>query len=162
MVATDGSITNTSIVHGDYSSNTINYSQKEGLINEYELSVENFRNLLAQAESQYDRLAEEGTSEAVLARRQEEIANLRVALAAAEENLRLAGAVLSEVNVMGYGSNGNEMSEEDARRKEDAGILALNEEALRVINAMPKWQPGTQGGRKVNVQLTLPVTFRLQ
>ena len=162
MVATDGSITNTSIVHGDYSSNTINYSQKEGLINEYELSVENFRNLLAQAESQYDRLAEEGTSEAVLARRQEEIANLRVALAAAEENLRLAGAVLSEVNVMAYGSNGNEMSEEDARRKEDAGILALNEEALRVINAMPKWQPGTQGGRKVNVQLTLPVTFRLQ
>ena len=53
------------------------------------------------------------------------------------------------------------MSEEDMRRMEDAGILALNEEALRVINAMPKWQPGTQGGRKVNVRLTLPVMFRL-
>ena len=161
VVTSDGSITNTSIVHGDYSSNGISLSQRERQINAYESSVENARNLLAQAESRYNRLAEDGASEAVLARRREEIANLRAALASAEENLREAGAVLSEVRVTAYGSNGNEMSEEDMRRMEDAGILALNEEALRVINAMPKWQPGTQGGRKVNVRLTLPVMFRL-
>ena len=37
----------------------------------------------------------------------------------------------------------------------------LDAEALRVINAMPKWQPGKQNGQDVNVKFTLPVTFRL-
>ena len=37
----------------------------------------------------------------------------------------------------------------------------LDAEALRVINAMPKWQPGKQRGQDVNVKFTLPVTFRL-
>ena len=37
----------------------------------------------------------------------------------------------------------------------------LDAEALRVINAMPKWQPGKQRGQVVNVKFTLPVTFRL-
>ena len=38
----------------------------------------------------------------------------------------------------------------------------LDAEALRVINAMPKWQPGKQRGQDVNVKYTLPVSFRLQ
>ena len=37
----------------------------------------------------------------------------------------------------------------------------LDAEALRVINAMPKWQPGKQRGQDVNVKFTLPVTFKL-
>ena len=37
----------------------------------------------------------------------------------------------------------------------------LDAEALRVVNAMPKWQPGKQRGQDVNVKFTLPVTFRL-
>lgn len=37
----------------------------------------------------------------------------------------------------------------------------LDAEALRVINAMPNWTPGTQSGKAVNVKYTVPITFRL-
>ena len=37
----------------------------------------------------------------------------------------------------------------------------LDEEAVRVVKAMPKWKPGTQRGKPVRVRCTLPVTFRL-
>ena len=36
-----------------------------------------------------------------------------------------------------------------------------NEEAIRVIKLMPKWKPGKQNGKAVNVAFTLPVKFRL-
>ena len=39
---------------------------------------------------------------------------------------------------------------------------ALDAEALRVINAMPKWKPGRQNGKVVNVKYTIPVNFQLQ
>ena len=38
----------------------------------------------------------------------------------------------------------------------------LDEEAIRVIKAMPAWTPGKQDGKAVNVRYTLPVAFRLQ
>ena len=38
----------------------------------------------------------------------------------------------------------------------------LDAEALRVINAMPKWKPGTQRGVPVRVQYNIPITFKLQ
>ena len=38
---------------------------------------------------------------------------------------------------------------------------ALDAEALRVVNAMPKWEPGKQGGQPMRVKYTIPVTFRL-
>jgi len=31
-----------------------------------------------------------------------------------------------------------------------------------VINSMPKWKPGRQNGKVVNVKYTIPVTFNLQ
>lgn len=37
----------------------------------------------------------------------------------------------------------------------------LDKEAMRVIAAMPKWQPGKQRGEAVNVRFTVPVAFRL-
>ena len=37
----------------------------------------------------------------------------------------------------------------------------LDQEALRVVKAMPKWKPGEQRGEPVRVRFTLPVTFRL-
>ena len=37
----------------------------------------------------------------------------------------------------------------------------FDQEALRVVKAMPKWKPGTQHGKPVRVRFTLPVTFRL-
>lgn len=39
---------------------------------------------------------------------------------------------------------------------------ALDREALRVIQAMPRWIPGRNNGQPVKVTYTLPVTFRLQ
>jgi TonB family C-terminal domain len=38
----------------------------------------------------------------------------------------------------------------------------LDKEAVRVIQSMPKWTPGTQRGKEVNVRYTMPVNFRLQ
>ena len=37
----------------------------------------------------------------------------------------------------------------------------LDKEALRVINSMPKWKPGTNKGENVRVRYTIPVNFRL-
>lgn len=38
---------------------------------------------------------------------------------------------------------------------------SLDEEALRVISAMPKWMPGKQNGQAVRVKYSVPVSFRL-
>ncbi|MGH2644055.1 MAG: energy transducer TonB, partial [Chitinophagaceae bacterium] len=38
----------------------------------------------------------------------------------------------------------------------------LEQEAMRVVKEMPKWIPGKQNGRAVNVQYSLPVRFMLQ
>ncbi len=37
----------------------------------------------------------------------------------------------------------------------------LEEEAMRVVKKMPKWTPGKQNGRNVNVQFNLPIRFTL-
>ena len=39
---------------------------------------------------------------------------------------------------------------------------ALDKEALRLVNSMPKWVPGKQNGQSVNCDITMPVIFRLQ
>lgn len=38
----------------------------------------------------------------------------------------------------------------------------VDAEALRVINAMPKWKPGMQQGVPVRVQYNIPIVFKLQ
>ena len=38
----------------------------------------------------------------------------------------------------------------------------LDDEALRVINAMPRWTPGTQNNKPVRVKYTVPVSFKLK
>ena len=38
----------------------------------------------------------------------------------------------------------------------------LDEEALRVINTMPAWTPGTVKGKAVKVAFTLPIMFALK
>ncbi|HNX44870.1 MAG TPA: M56 family metallopeptidase [Bacteroidales bacterium] len=48
----------------------------------------------------------------------------------------------------------------------DAKVLrgiggGCDEEALRVIKAMPKWNPGTHSGEPVRVQFNMPVKFKL-
>ena len=37
---------------------------------------------------------------------------------------------------------------------------SLDAEALRVVRAMPKWNPGKQNGKPVQVRYTLPVSFK--
>ena len=39
---------------------------------------------------------------------------------------------------------------------------ALDNEALCVIRSMPKWKPGKQGGKGVNVRYYVPIFFQLQ
>lgn len=38
----------------------------------------------------------------------------------------------------------------------------MNNEALRLIKAMPKWTPGRQNGQAVRVRMTVPIVFKLQ
>ncbi len=38
---------------------------------------------------------------------------------------------------------------------------SLDKEAVRVIQSMPKWNPGLQRGKAVKVRYTLPITFKL-
>lgn len=37
----------------------------------------------------------------------------------------------------------------------------LDQEAIRVVKAMPPWSPGKQNGQNVNVYFTLPIVFKL-
>lgn len=39
---------------------------------------------------------------------------------------------------------------------------SIEAESRRVVNAMPKWEPGYQRGKAVKVQFNLPVKFKLQ
>lgn len=38
----------------------------------------------------------------------------------------------------------------------------LDEQALRIIRAMPRWVPGRHKGRPVPVRYVIPIIFRLQ
>ncbi len=37
----------------------------------------------------------------------------------------------------------------------------LDEEAMRVLGQSPAWNPGKQGGRKLNVRMIIPITFEI-
>ena len=39
---------------------------------------------------------------------------------------------------------------------------SIDKEALRVVNTLPKWKPGYQRGKTVNVSYTVPINFVLQ
>ena len=39
---------------------------------------------------------------------------------------------------------------------------ALDKEALRIVNLMPRWIPGRQNGITVRVKYIIPITFRLK
>jgi TonB family protein len=48
----------------------------------------------------------------------------------------------------------------DVKVKKSDNIL-FDAEALRVVSSMPDWVPGENGGKKVSVKLTLPISFAL-
>lgn len=43
-----------------------------------------------------------------------------------------------------------------------AGSDILDQEAIRVVKSMPKWEPGTIKGKPVNVKFNVPIQFRLK
>ena len=43
-----------------------------------------------------------------------------------------------------------------------SGYMPLDNEAIRLIQSMPRWKPGLQRGKPVRVKYTVPVSFRLQ
>ncbi|MBR3855577.1 MAG: TonB family protein [Bacteroidaceae bacterium] len=50
----------------------------------------------------------------------------------------------------------------DVNVVKSSGNELLDQESVRVVKSMPKWNPGKQSGRAVRVRFTLPVMFRLQ
>jgi len=42
-----------------------------------------------------------------------------------------------------------------------APSASLGAEGIRVVSGSPKWIPGTQNGKKVRVQYTVPISFKL-
>lgn len=48
----------------------------------------------------------------------------------------------------------------DAKITKSSGNKELDNEAVRVVNAMPNWYPATQNGISVRTNFTLPITFR--
>ena len=72
------------------------------------------------------------------------------------ENPKKSGANMVVVNAM--------MPEKERQDAEghNAGVQAMRDEALRMVNAMPKWTPGKQKGKPVRCKYVIPVTYRLQ
>ena len=50
----------------------------------------------------------------------------------------------------------------DVHITKSAGYAVLDEEAIRVVMAMPAWKPGKQKGEPVNVKYSVPITFKLK
>ena len=68
-------------------------------------------------------------------------------------------AVVSIVNEDMTADERKEAEAQDAGLK--AGKQALEQEAIRVIKLMPKWEPGRQNGKVVRCYFSIPVSYRL-
>ena len=53
------------------------------------------------------------------------------------------------------------VNDAEVRRGLPGGGAGCDAEALRVVNAMPKWNAGMKDGKKVRVHYVLPVKFKL-
>jgi TonB family protein len=49
---------------------------------------------------------------------------------------------------------------QSAKIIKSSGNKYFDDEALRVVNAMPNWTPGSDSVRKVKVQMNLPISFK--
>jgi TonB family protein len=72
---------------------------------------------------------------------------------------QVEGTVLVDFVV---GADGVVRDVEVAETTSDAVKEKLSEEAVRVVSAMPTWTAGTQGGKPVDVRVSLPITFQLE
>lgn len=62
---------------------------------------------------------------------------------------------IEQVVVVGY-------AKKETTSTEKSAATALEQEALRVVNAMSQWTPGEQKGEKVTVNYVLPINFKLE
>lgn len=60
------------------------------------------------------------------------------------------------------GADGAVRDVEVSEATSDAVKQNLSEEAVRVVSNMPTWTAGTQGGKPVDVRVSLPITFQLE
>lgn len=72
---------------------------------------------------------------------------------------KIEGTVFVEFVV---GADGVVRDVEAVETTSDAVKQNLSEEAVRVVSAMPTWTAGTQGGKPVDVRVSLPITFQLE
>lgn len=79
--------------------------------------------------------------------------NLRYPVAARESEIEGKVIITFVVNAQGA------IEGAEVRRGIGGGC---DKEALRVVNAMPKWKPGKQQGKPVKVYFTLPISFKLE
>ena len=121
----------------------VDASVLKGEYSKYVYSAEaiSLKNHIAQKEEELAKFTADGVSDNILKRRAMELQELQVqAYSSIEKN-----GGRTEVKV----------------ETGDAAVKALEAEALRVVESMPKWNPGMQGGKPVNTQYVLPIMFRL-
>ena len=187
VVRADGSISNAEVVKSDFSSDYSEVSHAEQTAKEierYKTGIERIENDCKELEQHIEEwknklavLEKDGTSENILNRRREELEEaqkllederakiviMKRTLAQKEEMLANSKNELDKIMVTTFkNEKGEVLSTDEVVALRAAAENALKDEAVRVIMAMPKWNPGTQGGEAVNVSYTLPVMFRLR
>ena len=187
VVMSDGSISNAEVVKSDFSSDYSEVSLAEQTAKEieyYKNSIERIENDCKEFEQhieewkkQSEVLKKGGTPENILNRRREELEKaqkllederakiviMKRTLAQKEEMLANSKNELDEIMVTAFkNEKGEALSTDEVMALRAAAEKSLKDEAVRVVSAMPKWNPGTQGGKAVNVSFTLPIMFRLQ
>ena len=187
VVRADGSISNAEVVKSDFSSDYSEVSHAEQTAKEierYKTGIERIENDCKELEQHIEGwknklavLEKDGTSENILNRRREELEEaqkllederakiviMKRTLAQKEEMLANSKNELDKIMVTTFkNEKGQALSTDEVVALRAAAENALKDEAVRVIMAMPKWNPGTQRGEAVNVSFTLPVMFRLR
>ena len=187
IVKADGTITGVRAVNSEYSSNNAKVQDAMNLeshllhcqaaVNILENDMKGFEKDIADWERESKVLQADGASADILERRREELEKARVELERtkkrvaqakneledAQQMLMAATNELGDVVVNAYkNSNSESITGKELLELNKTAIVALADEAVRVVRAMPKWNPGMQGGKPVNVQYTLPIMFRLQ
>ena len=187
VVKADGTITDVKAIHSEYSSKNAKVSDAmnleahllrcQAVLNTQENELRGFENDIAEWKKESKALEESGASADVLKFRNEElekallalenskkrVAQTRIDLEEAHKKLVVAKNELSGIEVTAYkNSKGEPVTGEELLELEKTAHIALCYEAERVVKSMPKWQPGMQGGKPVNVQFTIPISFYLQ
>ena len=187
VVKSDGSISNAEVVKSDFSSDYSEVSLAEQTAKEieyYKNSIERFENdckefeqHIEKSKRQFAVLEKDGAPENILNRRRGELKEaqkllederakiviMKRTLAQKEELLANSKNELDKIMVTAFkNEKGEALSTDEVMALRAAAEKALKDEAVRVVSAMPKWNPGTQGGKAVNVSFTLPIMFRLR